>query len=159
MRAATELALVLALASLGAAVTWKIAGPPSREVFVTPCDPAAISADEICLATVQSEWPDGSFLWIDARSEAEWKLDGVEGSMHLTTTSGLPFEQQVEASFERLATAPRALVYCGSEACGTSKEVVKRLREFGMIPEIRALHGGWQALEQAGLVRSPSPAN
>lgn len=159
MKAATEWVLVLALASLGAVATWAISGPPSREPAVSPCDPAAISADEICLSTVQAGWPEGTFLWIDARGEAEWKLDGMEGSIHLTTASEIPFDQQVEASLERLMTTPRALVYCGTEACGTSKEVAKRLGEFGLIPEIRALHGGWQALEQAGLVKSPSPAN
>lgn len=156
MRAVAELALVLGCASLGALATWKIAGPPSRAVV---CDPAAIAAEEICLATVQAEWPAGTFLWIDARTADEWKRDGIEGSIHLTTVGGGSFEEQMEASLDRLATSPRAVVYCGSAGCGISKEVVKRLAEFGMIPEVRALHGGWDALKQAGLVTSPSPAN
>jgi rhodanese-related sulfurtransferase len=156
MRVAAELLLVLACASLGAVATWKIAGPPSREV---PCDPSALAAEEICLATVIAEWPEGSFLWIDARTREEWQRDGLDGSVPLTVAGGTSFQEQVEASLEKLATAPRAVVYCGSAGCGTSKEVVKRLNELGMIPEVRALHGGWDALRQAGRIKGSSPAN
>jgi len=156
MRTVTELALVLACASIGALATWKIAGPPSR---VVACDPATISPDEICLATVQAEWKKGSFLWIDARPAAEWKLNGIPGSISLTTIGDKSFDEQVEASLEKLGTAERALVYCGSASCGISKEVVKHLNERGFIPEVRALHGGWDTLKQAGLVTDSSPAN
>lgn len=156
MKTVTELALVLACATLGAVATWKIAGPPSR---VVTCDPTKIAPEEICLATVQAEWPAGSFLWIDARPAAEWKLNGIVGSIPLSVTGDTPFEQQVEASLDKLGSTPRALVYCGSSSCGISKEVVKRLNGLGIIPEVRALHGGWDALKQAGLVKDSSPAN
>lgn len=148
MNAGAEFALVLLCASLGAAATWAITGSPSREVA---CDPAAILPDEICLATLQSEWPDGSYLWIDARPAAEWQADGLKGSISLTTVSETPFDEQVEASLDQLGSASRAVVYCGSSSCGVSKEVTARLRALGFIPEVRALHGGWDALKQAGL--------
>lgn len=154
MRAFTELALVLVLSSIGAVATWKIAGPPDRSVA---CDPASITADEICLATVQAEWKD--FLWIDARPEAEWKKDGIPGSIHLTTVGSGSFEDQIEASLERLGNAQRAVVYCGDTGCAISKEVVKRLREFGLVPEVRALHGGSAALQAAGMLKDSSSAN
>ena len=156
MRTATELVLVLACASLGALATWKIAGPPSRAVI---CDPAAVGAEEICLSTLLEEWPAGSFLWIDARPRAEWEHNGIEGSVPLTLGGDTDFDAQVMASGEAFANATRAVVYCGSAGCGTSKEVVKRLNDLGMIPEVRALHGGWDALRQAGLVTDSSPAN
>jgi rhodanese-related sulfurtransferase len=156
MRAAAEMALVLGCAALGGLGTWMIAGPPSREVA---CDPASIAETEICLATLQAGWPEGSFLWIDARTEGEWKRDGMPGSIHLTTVGGGSFEEQVEANLEKLGTAPRAAVYCGTAGCGISKEVVKRLLDLGMIPEVRALHGGWEALHRAGLVKGSSPGN
>jgi rhodanese-related sulfurtransferase len=156
MKPAGELLLVLACAATGALGTWMITGPPSR---VVPCDPATIAAEEICLATLQAEWPAGTFLWIDARLEDEWKRDGIEGSIHLSTAGAIRFEDQMEASLDRLGTTSRAVVYCGSAGCGISKEVVKRLKEYGMIPELRALHGGWEALHQAGLVKGSSRSN
>lgn len=151
MRTVTELALVILLSSVGAVATWKIAGPPDRTVVVT-CDPATIGPDEICLATVQAEWKD--VLWIDARPEAEWKKDGIPGSIHLTTVGGGSFEEQMEASFDKLGAAHRAVVYCGDTGCGISKEVVKRLRDFGLSLEVKALHGGSAALQAAGLLKS-----
>ncbi|MCW1887825.1 rhodanese-like domain-containing protein [Luteolibacter flavescens] len=156
MKAITELALVIGCASLGALATWKIAGPPSR---VVACDPATLSPEEICLATVQAEWPEGSFLWVDARPAADWKRNGIAGSIPVTLGGDTSFDEQIEASLEKLGTAQRVLVYCGSAGCGTSKEVAKRIRDLGFIPEVRALHGGWDALTQAGLVKDSSPAS
>ena len=156
MKAALELALVLGCATVGALVTWQIAGPPDRTVA---CDPATLAPEEICLSTILAEWEAGSFLWIDARPAEERSRDGegMPGSIPLTTVGGQDFDQQVEAQLERLATAPRAVVYCGSAGCGISKEVVNRLKNLGMIPEVRALHGGWEALQQAGLLKGSNP--
>lgn len=148
MRAITELALVVVLSSLGAVATWKIAGPPDRSVV---CDPAKLAPEEICLSTVQAEWKD--VLWIDARPEAEWKHDGIPGSIHLTTVGGGSFDEQVEASFEKLGSAERAVVYCGDVGCGISKEVVKRLQAYGIPLEVKALHGGSAALQAAGMLK------
>ena len=155
MKPAVEIALVLGCAVVGALVTWKIAGPPDRTVA---CDPALLPAEEICLSTIQAEWAEGSFVWIDARSAEERQRDGdgMPGSIPLTTAGGPSFDEQVEAQLERLATAPRAVVYCGSAGCGISKEVVNRLKNLGMIPEVRALHGGWEALQQAGWLKGSS---
>jgi len=156
MRTVTELALVLACASLGALATWKIAGPPSR---VVACDPATLAPEEICLATVQAEWPAGSFLWIDARPAAEWELNGMPGSIPLTFSADVSFDEQLAAALPKFENAKRLLVYCGSPSCGISKEVAKRLQGLGFFEEVRALHGGFEALKQAGLVKDSNPAN
>jgi rhodanese-related sulfurtransferase len=156
MKSVAEMALVLGCAALGAVATWKIGGPPSRAVA---CDPAAISPLEICLESVRAEWSEGSFVWIDARSEEEWRRDGLPGSVHLTTAGGANFDEQLLAAGERLIAVRRAVVYCGSSGCGTSKEVAKRIVDYGLLPEARALHGGWDALRQAGWIKDSSPAN
>jgi hypothetical protein len=31
-------------------------------------------------------------------------------------------------------------------------EIAKRIRDYQLVPDVRALHGGWKALQQAGLV-------
>jgi rhodanese-related sulfurtransferase len=38
------------------------------------------------------------------------------------------------------------VVYCSSQACGTSREVAKRIRKLDFGPEVKALHGGYPAL-------------
>jgi rhodanese-related sulfurtransferase len=154
MKTITELVLVLVLASAGAVATWKIAGPPDRSIA---CDPAKMSADEICLATAKAEWPDA--LWIDARSEESWKQDGLPGSIHLTTMGQTSFDEQVAASFEKLSVAERAVVYCDGVNCTLSKEVVKQLRTIGLPLEVKALYGGVEALRAAGMIKGSSPAN
>ena len=154
MKAVTELALVVLLASAGAVATWKIAGPPDRSIA---CDPSKMTADEICLATARTEWPDA--LWIDARSEEAWKKDGLPGSIHLTTMGQVSFDEQIAASLEKLANAQRAVVYCDGLNCTLSKEVVKQIRAIGLPLETKALYGGVEALKAAGMIKGSTPAN
>lgn len=156
MNALAEGSLVLGCAVLGAVATWKLGGPPSRS---PACDAARIAPIEICWDTLRAEWPEGSFLWIDARSEAEWRRDGVPGSIHLTTAGGADFDGQLAAAGERMIGFRRAVVYCGSSGCGISKEVAKRITDYGLMPEARALHGGWEVLRQAGRIKESSRGN
>lgn len=156
MNPLAECSLVLGCAVLGAVATWKLGGPPSRSPV---CDPATIAPIEICWETLQAEWPEGSFLWIDARSEPEWRRDGVPGSIHLTTAGGADFDSQLLAVGERMVSFRKAVVYCGSSGCGVSKEVAKRITEYGVLPEARALHGGWEALRQAGRIKDSNQEN
>lgn len=158
MRTITELALVLCLASAGAVATWKIAGPPDRSVA---CDPAQISADEVCLATVKAEW--GEVFWVDARSEEDWKRDGLPGSIHITTMGKVPFDEQIAKNMDAIGTAisksQRVVVYCNGVNCTLSKEVARQLRDFGLGLEVKALHGGYDALKAAGLITGSTPAS
>jgi rhodanese-related sulfurtransferase len=154
MKAVTELALVVALATAGAVATWKIAGPPDRSIA---CDPAKMSADEICLATVKAEWTDA--LWIDARPEEAWKKDGLPGSIHLTTVGQVSFDEQVAASLDKISNAERAVVYCDGLNCTLSKEVVRQIRDIGLPLEVKALYGGVEALKVDGMIKGSTPAN
>ncbi len=152
MRAWLELLTVLGLATLAAVGTWRLAGPPPAEVT---CDPAAIGPEEVCLETIRD---DADILWIDARTEAEWRRDGLPGSIHLTTTGGADFDGLVAVHGDRIATAEKAVVYCSDLGCGLSKEVAGRLRGYGLIHDVRALYGGWAALKAAGLITDSNPA-
>jgi rhodanese-related sulfurtransferase len=155
MKPLAELALVVLLASAGALATWMVAGPPDRAIA---CDPAKMSAEEICLATVKAEWPDA--LWIDARSQEAWKTDGLPGSIHLTTMGQVSFDEQLAASFDKLANAQRAVVYCDGLNCNLSKEVVRQIKDYKLPLEAKALYGGVEALKAAGMmVKGSSPAN
>lgn len=149
MKAGVELLAVLGLAALAAAGAWWLAGPP-RPPSVVACDPAAIGPEEVCLETVRN---DAGVLWIDARTEAEWRRDGLPESIHLTSAD---FDELVAANGDRIAAAGKAVVYCGDLGCGLSREVAGLLRGYGLIQDARALHGGWAALKAAGLVTDSS---
>ena len=148
-----QVALVVCIAAIAAGITWRIQ-PPVKVVPPITCDPATIGSDEICLNTVILDWK-MDCIWIDARRRSDWQKDGIPGSILLTTAEGENFDQLLEQAFPTLAEKrKRVVVYCSDIGCGTSKEIAKRLREYQLVPEVRALHGGWKALSQAGLVKS-----
>ncbi len=119
------------------------------EPIAISCDPQTLSADEICLRTVLEDW-ENDCVWIDARRRVDWQKNGLPGSLLLTTADGENFDRLLEQAFPVMAEKnKRVVVYCGDVGCGTSREIAKRLREYQLVPEVRALHGGWKALSQA----------
>ena len=146
---ATQCALLFACAALMGWIhsTWQPL-PPNQ----ITCIPTQLPNDEICLSTVIEEWKNDC-IWVDARRRADWEKDGILGSILLTTADGENFDQLLEDAFPLLAEKQkRVVVYCSDLGCGTSKEIAKRLRDYQLVPEVRALHGGWKALDQAGLI-------
>jgi rhodanese-related sulfurtransferase len=82
-----------------------------------------------------------------------WEKNGIAGSILITTADGENFDQLLETAFPLLAEKQkRVVVYCGDLGCGMSREIAKRIRDYQLVPEVRALHGGWKALEQAGML-------
>ncbi len=147
MRAIVQLGVIAVLAAAAAGVTWRVKGPPQRQLV---CDPAGLKEDEVCLADVPR---DGSVLWIDARLRREWEADGLEGSVlwNLDPAEDMQaFEAQV---FERLVACGRVVVYCGDENCGTSRQIAGRIRALGLGKPVAVLYGGSRALREAGWMR------
>lgn len=140
MSTGLQAAVISAVALLGALLVWQVAGPPVR-----------LAADEVELTTVVNDWG-SKVLWVDARKRADWMRDGVSGSVLITLDAAEDFDSLVAEALPRVAAAPRVVVYCGEPGCGSSREVAKRLRTFGIGPQVFALHGGWRALADAGLV-------
>ncbi|MFY7819016.1 MAG: rhodanese-like domain-containing protein [Akkermansiaceae bacterium] len=144
-----QLAMILSLSLIGALILRVVDPIAKAEVS---CDPSTIAADEICLRTVIDEWK-SDCVWIDARRRVDWQKDGLAGSLLLTTAEGENFELLLEQAFPILAQKnQRVVVYCSDAGCGTSREIAKRLREYQLVPDVKALHGGWKALSQAGLI-------
>jgi len=149
MKALRQALWIGCVALAAAGLTYVVAGPPSRAIA---CAPEALKPGEICLADVLARWPEKDrVLWVDARQRADWERDGVPGSIlwNLTEDQG-PFEI---AAMERLADAPPVVVYCDSEHCGVSAQVAEKIRALGAAGEVRALHGGAEALKAAGLIK------
>jgi rhodanese-related sulfurtransferase len=135
---------------LSAAAGWisrSISGPIKREI---PCDVASLKPGEICLATIVEKWK-SDVLWVDARSKAEWQRDGVPGSVWITHEN---FDESLSNAATQMLDGKPVIVYCSAVGCDTSKEVANRIRSYHIASELHALHGGWKALNQAGLIKS-----
>ncbi len=114
------------------------------------CDAQSIQRDEICLNSVIDSKNNPDVLWLDARSRRDWLRDGLAGSLLLTLDASESFDQQLANILPQLISSKRIIVYCSDQGCQASREVVKRLQHYGLQQDIKALHGGWQALNAAG---------
>lgn len=153
MNSLGQLIAIGIISSLAAGGTFLVKGPPARK-FV--CDPATLKPDEICLQQISLA---DEILWVDARSRKDWEKNGFPGSVlwNLEPQEDLQaFEAEVAI---RILETPRVIVYCGSEACGLSREVAGRIRALQLGAEVSVLHGGWRALSEAGLVKDSSPSS
>ena len=146
MNAIAQLAAVSAFALAAAGGTWLVKGPPQRTL---PCDPAKIAADEVCIEQIPA---DSAVLWVDARSRAEWRKNGLPGSVLWNLDPAEDLNAFEAETAMRIAETPRVIVYCGDENCGVSRQVAKRILEIGLTDDVKVLHGGWRALEAAGRV-------
>ncbi len=148
MNAFFQLTAVAGLSLAAAGATWLVKGAPgTAAVRIFKCDPAGIKGDEICLADV----PD-NVLWIDARPRSEWEENGMEGSVlwNLDPTEAQPAFEAAVATAIVESQAATVVVYCGSEACGTSRQIAARINGLGLGPDVRVLYGGWDALKLRG---------
>lgn len=144
MNAVAQFVAVGGLSLAAAGVTWLAKGRPSvPEPKVVECDSSLLKDDEICLADVPQD-----VLWIDARPRSEWEENGLDDSV-LWNLDPKEDNQALEAGaaasiFE--SGASLVVVYCGSEACGTSKIIADRVRTLNLGPSVKILYGGWDAL-------------
>ena len=145
MNAVAELGIIGAVSLAAAVGTWLVKGSPAA-MPPPACNPAELGEGEICLADVA-----GDVLWVDARSRAEWMESGIEGSV-LWNLDPREDESEMEAgvAIRMAAGAELVVVYCGSESCGTSRQIAERIRRLGLGLPVKTLHGGWDALEGRG---------
>ena len=149
MNTVAQFAVVLAIALAAAGATYLVKGPPDRSVR---CDPAKLKSDEVCLDRVMNEWK-GQVLWVDARPRADWQRNGMPGAALWNLESGENM-QTFEADIAgRMIDGSRVVVYCNNEDCGTSRQVVERIKALQLGNEVFVLYGGWHALAAAKLTK------
>ena len=102
----------------------------------------ALEEGEITLADALHREPPP--LWIDARSEVEYRADHLPGALLLNAEN---WEALVQKVLEMWEPDRAAVVYCGSPDAHSSREVAERLRDFKLGP-VFVLQGGWQAWKQ-----------
>lgn len=147
MRPLRQLTAIAVISLAAAAATYAIKGPPLRHLI---CDPASLKADEICLSQIPAA---ARVLWVDARSRRAWQQSGVPGSV-LWNLDPAEDMQAFEADVAlHIMDTPQVIVYCGDENCGVSRQVADRIRKLQLGAQVSVLHGGWRALNEAGLTR------
>lgn len=110
--------------------------------------PSDVSEHEIGLSAARSL--DGA-LWIDARTESDFAAAHLEGSLLLNEES---WESGFVSLLERWAPGTPIVVFCSSQSCLRSHQVAERLREELGFEDVYSLAGGWEALQEAGLVEA-----
>jgi rhodanese-related sulfurtransferase len=153
MNTLAQLAVISGIALTAAGATWLIKGPPVRTLV---CDPATLKLDEVCLQQIPEN---AAVVWVDARSRADWKRNGVPGSVLWNLDPSEDMSAFEAAVALRVTEVPRVIVYCADEACGVSLQVAERIRALGLGAEVSVLHGGWRALSEAGWVRNSNPSS
>lgn len=142
MNAVTQLAAIAVVSLAAAGGTWLVKGPPPQPAPFR-CDPLKIAKTEICLEDVK-----GNVLWVDSRLRSEWEENGLEGSV-LWNMDAKENQNEMEAgAVMRIAGGvDLVVVYCSSEACGTSKEIADLIRRLDLGVPVKSLNGGWDALK------------
>lgn len=136
---------LIAISALAAGAIYLLVGAPDRSV---PCVQAELEADQVCLETVLSEWG-GDVLWVDARSDREYKKGHLPDAILIPETDA---ENQIAVpeTMERIGMAGvesrKLVVYCGTDACGSSELVAEKIRATGFHSEVYVLFGGWKAV-------------
>jgi rhodanese-related sulfurtransferase len=145
MKTPIQLAIIGIISAFAAVATYGIKGAPARKLV---CEPALLKSDEVCL---QQIFPSSKVLWVDARLRKDWQRNGMPGSVLWNLDPAedlLAFEAEIAL---KILETPKVVVYCGDENCGVSRQVAERIRGLQLGAEVSVLHGGWRALNEAGL--------
>lgn len=154
MNALVELGIIGGAALAAAGGTLLVIGAPDRSPPPLVCNPSELKPDELCLADVIARGVE-SFVWIDARRRSEWQADGYPGSLLWSLEAGEDLNALAAEAAPRLFGTPQAIVYCGDENCGLSRQVAGQIRDLGLGTDVFVLYGGWRALSEAGMLAVP----
>ncbi len=88
-------------------------------------------------------------IWIDARSAQEFEESHLPSALLVSEDS---WEEGFVALLDVWTPGSPIVVYCSTSACLRSRQVAERLRNELGVEEAYSLSGGWEALQDAGLV-------
>ena len=130
-----ELCIILLLTVIG--IAYSLVGGLSPQPGAEP----ELQAGEIYLADAQTLNP----IWVDARALEEFEEGHLSGALFFDESD---WDTGLLELMNTWLMQPRPIViYCGAEACDTSKRIAKRLRKSLPDAEIYSLKGGsvaWQ---------------
>jgi rhodanese-related sulfurtransferase len=141
MKSVFQIAILFAISASAASITWLLRDTDTKLTPVPHCDPASLKSDEICF-----DQASGNVLWVDARSRKEWQEDGYPNSI-LWNLDPKEDALKMEAdAVMRLADYKLVVVYCTSQACGTSRQIAEKIRKLDFGPRVKTLYGGYPSL-------------
>ena len=130
-----ELCIILLLTVIG--IAYSLVGGLSPLAGAEP----ELQAGEIYLADAQAL----NAIWVDARTIKEFEESHLPGALFFHESD---WDTGLLELMDTWLMQPRPIViYCGAEACDTSKRIAKRLRKSLPEAEIYSLRGGdtaWQ---------------
>ena len=130
-----ELCIILLLTMIG--IAYSLVGGLSPQPGAEP----ELQAGEIYLADAQTLNP----IWVDARALEEFEEGHLPGALFFDESD---WDTGLLELMNTWLMQPRPIViYCGAEACDTSKRIAERLRKSLPDAEIYSLKGGsvtWQ---------------
>jgi len=134
------------LSVLGVVIIFVTTTPLDRHL---KCDQTNLAEWEICWETVINDL-DGNVLWVDARSEREFKNKHLNGALWIAETNSderLSDPEIMQSIGIAGMNKKKVVVYCATNSCGSSKYVAERIRSTGFHDEVYILFGGWKAIK------------
>ena len=140
---------IITLLSLGVALLIYKWHPKSPALYLVA---GHLRSDEVILSKVL-EWEKSKrVVWIDARKGTDYRQGHVKGAFLLNEQEDFfALLEPIWSEIQNLSDLP-FVVYCGSEACASSRKVANRLRDSIGIAEVYILSGGDEVLRNAGLI-------
>lgn len=88
-------------------------------------------------------------LWVDARGLAEFTKAHLADAILIPETDAdnqISVPEHMEKIGMSGVKGQKLVVYCATDACGSSELVAKKIRDTGFHSEVYVLHGGWKAV-------------
>jgi rhodanese-related sulfurtransferase len=131
------LILTLALAGYSA---WFLGQRERETTEVRPAgEQSVIDIPLLRLPEAEALWRQGSTLFVDVRSAADYGCGHIDGAVNVPDEE---FEARLAKLTPRLERAKVIVVYCKSEDCGKSLWAALRLRQLGL-GQTKIYPGGW----------------
>ena len=128
--------------------TYLVHGKYDRTV---PCVQSELGEYEVCLSTVMNDWA-GDVVWVDARAEEEKKVK-FPAALEITEANAdedLSSQNVLMTLFKAKGKGMSVVVFCQTDACGSSKYIREKIISSGAHDKVFFLHGGWKAIESDG---------
>jgi rhodanese-related sulfurtransferase len=139
------LAIVFVGAALGLGAN---AVSPRRIPFLTPPPEPPKAQDTVTLQDAEALWKNGTGVFFDARSPADYAAGHIAGAISLPVEE---FDDHFSQIAPMLTPDAPIIAYCDGQDCDLSRRLMVRLRELGY-HNVRHLVNGWTAWHTAGLL-------